>query len=160
MSKDLVIYIERLKEEESTEISEILSPSDLELDDPLLYFFPDIKVQGSAYIAEDHLIINLNIFASARIACNICNTDIQIPIELKNTYITKELSEIKGGIFRYVDDLRESILLETPSFIECNSGSCPDREKISSFLKKEDRKKEDSEVYFPFDDLDVKLKKK
>ncbi|MCH9631019.1 MAG: hypothetical protein S4CHLAM37_10310 [Chlamydiia bacterium] len=160
MSKDLVIYIERLREGESTEIDELLSATDLELEDDLLHFMPDIKLSGSAYIAEDHLVLNLDITANASIGCNVCNADVKIPIELKNTYITKDLSDIRGGVFRYVDDLRESILLETPSFAECNDGSCPERAKIEPFLKSESSKKEDSEVYFPFDDLDKKLEEK
>ncbi|PCI95676.1 hypothetical protein COB11_01450 [Candidatus Aerophobetes bacterium] len=160
MSKDLVIYIERLREGESTEIDEVLSATDLELEDDQLHFMPDIKLTGSAYIAEDHLVLNLDISANASIACNVCNADVKIPIELKNTYITKDLSELRSGVFRYVDDLRESILLESPSFAECNNGSCPERTTIEPFLKKEDRKKEDSEVYFPFDDLDEKMEAK
>ena len=158
MSRELTIYLERLKEGEITSIEETLSPLDLMLNDDLLKFEPDIELKGSAYLAEDHVVIQLDIKAQAQVACSVCNQGVKIPLSLKNTYITRELSDIKGGLFQYKEDLRETILLEAPSFAECNSGKCPEREKMKSFLKKEKPVEKDSEIYFPFNDLDKKMK--
>lgn len=158
MSSKLIIYLERLKEGESTEIDETLSPEELMLEDDLLKFMPQIRLEGSAYLAEDHVVLQLDVVAGAKLGCSVCNQDVLIPIELKNTYITKELSSLKGGLFHYLEDLRELILLEAPSFVECNSGNCPEREEISSFLKKEKSDDSQMQVHFPFGDLDEKMK--
>lgn len=150
MKNKLAVYLERLKAEADS-IEEVLTPLELELEDESLHFSEEIAVNGTAYLAEDHVIVQLDVEAKAKLPCSICNVEVTVPVELQNTYLTKEVSEIPGGVYHYSDDLREAILLASPSFTECNMGNCPERSILKAYVKEE--KKADEETYFPFKDL-------
>jgi cytochrome oxidase Cu insertion factor (SCO1/SenC/PrrC family) len=81
---------------------------------------------------------------------------VPINIEIDNFYHSEPLSEIKGAIYNFKDLLRETILLEVPSFAECE-GNCPRRQEVSKYLKEPSDDQQDSEDgYQPFADLDWK----
>jgi hypothetical protein len=149
----LKIYIDRLKGGQILKIDEALSPDFLEIDEKDLLFEAPVQLKGKAYLANnEHLIIHLHIETTACIPCSICNDLIQIPIIIKNIYLTKPIVEIKGALFDIIDEVRESILLQTPPFTECNHGKCPERENLKQFLKPSQKKDTTDILHFPFAD--------
>ncbi|MBS0605236.1 MAG: hypothetical protein JSS60_09420 [Verrucomicrobia bacterium] len=153
--ENLKIYIDRLKGGHTHKIEETLPPEFMDLDDDELLFEEPIHVSGDAYLADDHLIIHLNITTSALLPCSICNDAVETPIAIKNIYLTEPLAEIKGAIYDCAEQVRETILLQTPLFTECNNGKCPERESIKKFLKPEEKPSAPGDiVHFPFADLD------
>lgn len=153
--ENLKIYIDRLKNGPAQKIEETLSPDFLELDEEDLVFDDPVNLKGEAYLADDHLVIHLNIDTLAYLPCSICNDAIHTSIAIKNLCITHPLSEIEGAVFDLAEEVRESILLQTPLFIECTNGKCPERENIKKFLKPEQSIPEVGDItHFPFADLD------
>lgn len=155
--KELKIYIDRLKNGQKQKIQESISPDFLEIDEEDLAFEDPVILQGEAYTANEHLVIHLDIQTTAYLPCSVCNDTIGVPLVIKNLYLTHPLADIPGAIFDLTNELRESILLQVPLFVECNQGKCPQREQIKKFLKKDTRHKEVKEdTHFPFADLDNK----
>ena len=138
MTEKLKIYIDRLREEKTETIEETLSPAYIDVDEPDLKFNAPVKNQGKAYLAEEHLVIQLKIETAAMISCSICNEPVKTPILLSNYYQTEELSQIKGQVYDYLLPLREAILLEVPSFVEC-MGNCPKRAELKKYLQEDKR---------------------
>ena|ERR1700722_3170400 len=145
--KNLKIYIDRLKGGQTLAIDESLPPDFLDLHEKDLVFLEPIRLKGEAYLANEHLIIHLNIQTVVRLPCNICNDSVCIPLAVKNIYLTEPLAQIKSAIFDLTGEVRESILLQAPSFAECHSGKCPERANLKQFLKEDI-------AHFPFADLD------
>lgn len=134
MHKQLRIYVERLKNDHVEKIDETLDPSFLEVHEKDLEFKKPIRLIGTAYLASDHLILELNIHTTAQIPCKICNDPVDVPLEIANVRHTEALSNIKSGVFDFSEEVRDAILLKVPAFVECHGGSCPEREVIKKFL--------------------------
>lgn len=147
------IYLDRLQGDHVEQIEEVVPSTFLDVHETDLAFAPEVKMSGEAYIASDHLIIRLKVTAEATLPCSICNQAVTIPVLIQNFYHTEDLTETKSAIFDFTDPLRESILLNTPDFIECHDGICPERETLSKFLQKEDRAAATNQQ-FPFSNLD------
>ena len=113
-----------------------------------------MTVKGEAYLAEQSLILHLNIETFCKIPCSICNSPVRVPVQLKNFYHTVPLEEIRGGIYNFKELIREAILIETPHFAECNDGLCPRRQEIQKYLKDESKDTSAEEGYHPFADLE------
>ena len=79
MTDICVIHIDRLKEGKSLKIEETFSPKDLDLGDDSLKFDSRIEIKGNTYLAEDHLVIQLDIKGSAIMPCLVCNKETKIP---------------------------------------------------------------------------------
>ncbi len=153
--QQIKIYIDRLKNDQTFKIEETLSPDFLDVHDAELTFKEPILVKGESYLADDHLVIHLSIETTATLPCSICNEPVTLPIEIKNLYLTQPLTEIEGSIFDLAGEVRETILLQTPLFIECSKGNCPERDSIKRFFKEESPLQESEEkINFPFADLD------
>jgi uncharacterized metal-binding protein YceD (DUF177 family) len=152
---NLKIYIDRLNGGQTQKIEETLAPDFLELDEEDLVFDDPVTLQGEVYIANEHLVIHLNIATFAYLPCSICNDAVHSPIVIKSLYLTRALSEIHGAIFDLADEIRESVLLQTPLFVECDKGKCPERDNLKKFLKPNQNIPEVGEdTHFPFADLD------
>lgn len=145
MKTQLKIYIDRLLDGKTEKIEETLKSDFIDIIEAELDFPSPVSVQGKTYIAEDHLIIQLKIKTDALIPCSICNKSVKVPIEIEKFYHTEELSEIKGQVYDFTSPLREGILLEVPTYVEC-MGKCPEREKIKKYLSEGNKQ-------FPFADL-------
>ncbi len=153
--ESLKIYIDRLKDNQTQKIHDTFSPEFLEIEEEDLVFDDPVQLNGEVYIANEHLILHLNIETYAYLPCSICNEAVHTPVVIKNLYLTRPLSEINGAIFDLGDEIRESILLQTPLFIECNQGHCPERENIKKFLSPgQNISQKKDNVHFPFADLD------
>ena len=155
MTEKLKVYIDRLREEKIETIGETLSPAFIiDVDEPDLRFNSPVKIQGKAYLAEEHLVIQLKIETKAVVSCSICNEPVKTTIQLQNYYQTEELSQIKGHVYDYMASLREAILLEVPSFVECMR-NCPKRAELKKYLHedKKNPKEQGDQVNFPFANL-------
>ncbi len=146
MDVDFKIYIDRVKNKEekislkcSSKDLEILNEKDLKIQKP-------IEISGKAYLANDKLILNLSIKYFISIPCSICNEFTEKMIKIKNFYHMTGLEET-NAIYDYKKDLRNVILLEIPSYVECNE-KCSKRNDISKYLKKDNVTN-----YYPFSKL-------
>jgi uncharacterized metal-binding protein YceD (DUF177 family) len=152
--ENLKIYIDRLKDGQAQKIEETLAPDFLDVKEEELFFETPVQVRGEVYLADDHLVIHLDMETSATMPCSICNSAISIPIVVKNSYHTEPLKEIKSATYDVAERVRETILLQTPLFTECNGGKCPEREHLKKFLKPDEKPSDPGDiVHFPFADL-------
>jgi hypothetical protein len=154
MTSKLKIYIDRLKDGHEEKIDETLSSDVLDVREEELAFSGQLSVSGKAYLADDHLILNLKIKSLALIPCAICNQTVEVPIVLDSFYLPKPMDELLSTIFDFTNEIREAVLLHVPAFTECSNGKCPERETIKNFLKKPDVKsKIEPKANYPFADL-------
>jgi len=144
----LKIYIDRLKGTDTEQIFEVVEPQFLNVEEEELAFTEKITVSGQAYLAKNHLILDLKIKALAQIPCSICNEKIEIPIAIDDFTHTEELCEIKSAIFDFSEEIRHAIILKVPHFVECHHGHCPHRKDINPYFKKSPE-----ETYTPFSSL-------
>lgn len=150
------IYIDRLRSGQKKEIEENFDPAFLDIQEADLQFPKPVAVQGETYIADDHLILHLNLETTAILPCSICNEPTPLPIAIKNLYLTIPLETVRGAIFDFSTELREAILLQIPLFAECGNGKCPQREQLKKYLT--DTTKGAAglpahEVHFPFSEF-------
>lgn len=156
MDDALKIYVDHLKQGKVERIERALSSKFLEVDEPDLSFKSEVSIRGEAYIADDGLVIHVDIGAEAQIPCSICNEPVLVPISIKGFYHVEPLDNIRAGVFYLGDIIRESILLEVPSFAECGGGNCPQRKVLGKYFKKELSQEVESEDegYRPFSNLE------
>jgi uncharacterized metal-binding protein YceD (DUF177 family) len=150
------IYINRLNNGQTHKHEEDCPPDFLGVSENFLKFEENIHITGSTYLADDHLITQLNIHTAAVIPCSICNEPVRIPIAIKDLYLSTPIADIKGAIHDLSDEIRESILLQVPQFAECSQGRCPQRAHIEQFLGKklkEEKKTDPDSTHFPFSGL-------
>ncbi|MBI3236113.1 MAG: hypothetical protein HYZ48_00110 [Chlamydiales bacterium] len=154
----LKIYIDRLKGGHTETLKETLSSECLDVKEADLQFAGTIDIKAELYLADDHLVTHLTIHAEASLPCSICNAQVHFPIAIENAYNAVAIEEIRGAIYDLFEEVRENILLNTPLFIECNNGTCPERAAVEPFLaKKADTASEPENppaFHFPFADLE------
>jgi uncharacterized metal-binding protein YceD (DUF177 family) len=153
------VFVEQLKQGHTREIEEQFSPDILEVREKDLSFLQPILVKGQAYLADDMLVLHLDIHTVATMHCSVCNEPTDVEIAIKGFYHAVPLIEIKGAIYDFREILREEILLAVPMLVECQ-GKCPQRKSLEKYFKKESSPevKEDEEGYRPFADLDFDVK--
>lgn len=153
MNTPLIIYADRLKNGHEERIEEEVDSSLLAIDEPGLHFAPTITISGKATRVDDELILQLTLSTIATLPCSICNEQTDVPITVKECIFTYPLSSIPSHVFNYTEAVREAILLNTPNYIECHGGTCPERETIKKFMHTD--KGADPHAQFPFSDLDT-----
>ena len=146
----LKIYIDRLKNDDTEHIFEEVEPDFLDLQENDLVFKEKITISGQAYLAKNHLILDLKIKTKATMPCSICNEPTDIFLNLNDFTHTVELCEIKSAIYDAAEEIRNHILLKVPPFVECQSGHCPQRKDINKYLKQSSE-----ETYSPFSELEL-----
>ena len=156
MKDDFIIYIDRLKDGQVEKIDLELSPVFMEIHEKDLAFNDTVQIEGSFYTTPDHLIGNLQVNTNLMMPCSICDETFSIPICVDNYYITEPLENIPSGLYYPQDGIREAILLETPSFYECNNGQCPCRKELATILGQKNKTEEKAEqkCHLPFKDLE------
>jgi uncharacterized metal-binding protein YceD (DUF177 family) len=138
------IFIDRLTEGREELIDWSLPSTFLDIHEESLSFAPEVSVQGKAYLADNFLIIQVNIEATALLPCVICNKIVEKTIALEGFYHAEPIT--KERIFDFTEKLRDAILLEVPQFYECNNGNCSERQELEKFMKRESTR-------LPFADL-------
>lgn len=148
------VYVDQLKNGHVETIKETFASDFLDIHEKELVFSDPVEVNGEAYATEGNLILHLEISTFATMPCSICNQPVKVPIRVQNLYHTEPVAEIKSGIFSMMNVIREGILIDTPSFAECDNGHCPARKEVAKYFKKptSDADKDDH-GYRPFEDL-------
>jgi uncharacterized metal-binding protein YceD (DUF177 family) len=147
------IYTDRLAEGKEEVFSFAADSTFLEVEEEELSYTGDVQIDGKAYLAGHELIIHIDSEAQAVIPCAICNAPVVVPIAIKKLCLAIPAEEFTSGIFSFRGPLRESIILETPRYVECG-GNCPQRALMARYLKQEkDTGKDEGETYHPFADL-------
>ena len=144
---ELKLFIDRLKQEGTETFSYQLPSHLLNIEEKDLSCSSDVLIEGSAYLAIDHLIIKMNLSTTIAMPCNICNEQTNIAICLPNLYHAVPIEEIRGSIFDLLELVREEILLQIPQFTECE-GNCPQRSDMKKYLTSE--KPKETNTHFPF----------
>jgi hypothetical protein len=135
MDEKFRIYIDRLALGNEEEISLCLPSDFLDIHEAELTFIGDVSIEGKAYLAEEHLIIYLDIEATCSMPCSFCNEIKIMELSAKEQYFTIPLAEINGKTYNFLEDAREAILLETPSYYQCQGDTCPAKNELKKYLK-------------------------
>lgn len=151
------IYVEQLRDGHVEKLAENFAPKFLDVSENDLAFVDPVEIRGEAYLADDMLVLHVDVHTFCKIPCRICNEPVNTEIAIKGFYHAMPLEEIKTGVFDFQDILRETILLEVPSLVECHEGTCPQRRGMAKYFKKESPPGEKGveEGYQPFADLDL-----
>lgn len=152
------IYVEQLRDGHSEKIQETFPPDFLEVNDQDLSFVDPVVIKGEAYLAENMLVLHLDIKTKGTLPCVICSAPVKVPVEIDGFYHAIPIEEIKGAVYNVKEILRETIILETPQRAECHQGKCPQRQTLKKYLKEENPKEkgqDNQEGYKPFADLDL-----
>ena len=159
------IYPEHLRNGRVEDIEESFEADFIGVNDEDLQFKDTVTINGEAYLADENLILNLCVNATAVMPCVICNEPVEVPVDIDNLYYVESLAEIKNGYFSLQNMLREAVLVEAPKFAECRGGNCLAREVLEKFLKNAVSAAAPSEElegdrYHPFADIDIEIKPK
>ncbi len=155
------IFVEQLRHGHTETISESFEPDFLEVDEPELKFVAPVDLEAEAYVTENELVLHLTqVHTTAEMPCRICNQPVRVGITIRNNYQTIPMEEVRGGIFDFRELLREVVLLEVPSFVECSEKGCPERKALKRYFKEETETKKknrskdaEESTYHPFADL-------
>ena len=139
------IFVERLREDGPECLSEDLPPSFMEVEEEELTFKEPVRLDGTAMVADDALIITASLSTKATVLCSICNEPCEVSIEIPSFEHTESVDEVRSGVYNMAPVLREALLLELPTKAECG-GKCPEREKIKKYLS-------NGKGSFPFESL-------
>jgi len=131
------IYIHRLKDGKAENIAETFAPDFMHIAEKELKFVNPVHVEGTACVSGTEFVLVLHVKTTACLPCCMCNCETEVSIEVPRLMHTQDVNEIKSGVYRMGDLLREGILLELPLTAECCAGNCPERATLSKFFVKE-----------------------
>lgn len=147
-SNPFLIYVEQLHRLPEEELSLRVAPDFLDIPDFDLRFIDQVVIQGKAYLADSALVLQLNISTHALIPCRICNEPVRVDIDLENMYHLEPLSELRSGTYDFRNAVREALILEAPTFAECNQGSCPKRKEMAHYMAGPNKKRDEEQNPF------------
>lgn len=128
------IYIDRLKDDDTEQIYEVIDNALFDIAEKELQLTGKVTVSGQAYLAKNHLILELKVKAKALLPCSICNKPTEVPLVVEDFNHIQEICEIKSAVWDYTDEVRNAFLLKVPQFTECHDGKCPGRKEITKYL--------------------------
>lgn len=147
------IYVDQLHNGNVEIVHEKFSVDFLDVQEAELQFTGEVAMDGEAYLATDTLVLHFSVVAHAILPCAMCNRPVTTDIQITDYYHIEPLSDVKSGIFNFEEILRETILLETPAFAECNEGHCTSRKEMKKYLKNPGESSPDDEGHQPFANL-------
>ncbi|MGH7890018.1 MAG: YceD family protein, partial [Thermodesulfobacteriota bacterium] len=110
METPLKIFTEQLTSGKHESI-ELDLPSDfLSLNEKELTFTSPVHLKGEAYVADNHLILQLCAQAEVKMPCSICNEMTVMPLAAQEIFHTILLDDIESTIFDFTDIVREEII--------------------------------------------------
>jgi len=130
-----LIYVDRLRDGQTESIDFQVAPEFLEIDENNLRFNHPVQFAGHAYLAQQELILNLEVRTLAQMPCRICNEWTDLPVHVPNLLHVEPTQELKRGYVDLRPILREALLLQLPHTVECSNGDCPKREEIQPYLR-------------------------
>lgn len=135
MDSCLKIYVDRLREGKKELLDWVLPPDFLHLPEKdEVSFAEDVKIKGEAYLAENEVVLHLDLLGHYEMPCSICNEKSRVLLHLPNFYASEAMDNIKGAIWEVGEILRQAMLLELPSYLECHEGHCPQRKTIEKYF--------------------------
>ncbi len=149
MKNRLEIYLEKMQNGGQEVINTSSSPSFMDVDEWSVQFESPISVRGRAYLTHDHLVLHLSAQTVSRIPCSICSEKVDVGVRVPEFCHAKKIGEIKGRVYNYSMLIREAILLETPTYVECDQ-KCFKREELNQYLCSPHAK---DRAQFPFRNL-------
>ena len=129
----LSVFVDRLREGQVEEINCSCPPEFLSLEEKELRPCSEISVFGSAQVIDQQLLLQLTATVLIEMPCSVCNELCQTEVRVEDFALTESCDQIRAGIYRYANNLREAILLEIPQFAECSEGHCPSRAEIANY---------------------------
>ena len=135
--EELKLYIDRLRACEYKKFSFTSTPEIMECEDEVdsdVLFEKNIDITGEATLANDHLMININIYTTVKNYCKICNEQISHELSISEKHIPFSLKTMKSGVFHLKSYVQELIFLNIPKYSECKN-LCPERSVIKKHLK-------------------------
>ena len=149
----LKIYVDRLRNKEKEILQEKISPTFLDINEKEIEFKNAITIKGKTSICEKNLLLEIDVTTTVHLPCIVCNKQVEIPV-LCHICNLLPLDEI-DVIYDYSDLLRLEILLQIPSFVECNDGNCSERKQLEKYLTKNKKDmKEKIDNNYPFKKLE------
>ena len=149
-----LIYVDRLRDGQTESIDDQVPPDFLEVEDDNLRFDQPVKFTGQAYLAQQELILNLEVRTPALMPCRICNEWTEFAVHVPHLLHVEPTDELKRGYVDLRPVLREAILLQLPHTVECSGGHCPKRKEIQPYLKDgHSDSSSKNEGYKPFEHL-------
>ncbi len=115
------ILIDRLRDGHREPIAGSVTADFLEVEEEELSFPHPVSFKGEAYLAEDHLIINLEASTDCQLPCSLCNERFTKPLHLPHLTLAIATEELRKPFYSFRDELRTALLLEVPSFAHCSS---------------------------------------
>jgi uncharacterized metal-binding protein YceD (DUF177 family) len=137
MEDMLCIYVDRLRHGARENIHDLLPPKMMEVEGDDIVCEEPIEVDIEAYSADGGIVLNVTAKTKIGMPCSVCNTTVPYDIHVRDYYHVLENHELKKAVFNAMPIVREAVLLELPSAVECNDGSCPERENMKKYLKKD-----------------------
>lgn len=147
MKDSLHIYVDRIKKGRFQKFEETVEPDFMDVREADLCFDSPVSLEGRVSIVDKDLLIEVSLKTKAKIPCVICNQWVDCLIEEPHFVHGEPMEEIKTGIFDFSEVLREAILLQLPSKVECKGG-CPKRQELKKYLNQEE-----GDHYYPFTEL-------
>ena len=153
MKEHLNIYVERLRDGDTEEISETIAPGFMECQEKDMAFDKPVTLSGEAYVTDDWLIVSLNIQTEAKLTCALCNQPFTFAVDIKRMMHEEPFENIKGKTYDLLPLIRESILLEIPFYPQCGITKCLHRDEVEPYLKNEELAEQEPQGNTPFKDL-------
>lgn len=155
MNDEFKIFVDQLRGGKIENIDYSFPTDLLEVIEADLSFYDNVVVGGEAYVANNDLVLHLDIETKGLVPCLVCNEPVDIELQIAGHYHIVSLKEIKTGVFNMRELIREVILLDIPEFAECEEGNCPKRKEFKKYLKESpaQKKHEDQDCFQPFMDL-------
>jgi len=155
---ELKFYVDRLAEGKEERLTLDLAPDFISVSEEELKFCDTVTVSLRVYVASDDLIIHFSLETQVTQACAICNEMFSHKLLIDDSCYTKSLSSIRGRVYDSSNCLREAILLELSSVVECCDGHCPERKYVEKYLTLSGTGNgEEVDGVQPFKDLDFPL---
>ncbi len=115
------LMIDRLRDGHRELIAGSVPADFLEVKEEELSFPHPVSFRGEAYLAEDHLIINLEAKTDCELPCSLCNERFMRPLHLPTLTLAIAIEELRKPFYSFRDELRTALLLEVPAFAHCSS---------------------------------------
>lgn len=144
MNDSLKIYIDRLKDGHIEKIDESIDPCIIFADVTDIQFSGPIRISGDVYLADGEIIFLLDIHTQIVMPCSVCNENVAVNIDIIKVYNVLEMASVKGSVFDMRDMIREMVLLEVPTFVECHGQS----EQSDSKLNQAGHEKDSGKKWF------------
>ncbi len=128
------IYIDRLRDGHIERIDGEYQQDFISVNENSLSFNAPITAKGEIYLCDDTIVVHFDASTHVTLPCIVCNDPTDVVIAVKDVYVSENISNIRSRVYDFSSELREALLLEAPSFAECNNGSCPHRDDMKKFM--------------------------